>query len=75
MTTTVTTVTTTVTTMGMGVTMGIAVTLALILLLVSRELAGSGHGTAASWQRSSAVAIVPLVLSFAVIVAVKVAGL
>ena len=77
MTTTVTTVTvTTVTTLGFGLAIGLIVTIALIGLLLSRELAGAGGDPRLlAWKRTSMVAIVPLLLSFAVIVAVKMAGI
>ena len=77
-TTVVTTVTTTTVTsiaaMGFTSIMGIAGVVLLILLLVAKELAGAGHSQ--SFRLSSRflnVGIIPLVMVFAVIVAVKIA--
>ena len=72
MITTVTTVTTTV--VGLTAVMSIAAIVSLIALLTARELANaSGSGTSLRIARFVSVGIVPLVMAFAVIVALKIA--
>ncbi len=72
-TTTVTTVTT-ITAMGLTAGMGIVAVVGLILLLTTKELvASSGSGTFLRISRFVNVGILPLVLAFTVIVAVKIA--
>lgn len=73
MSTTVTTVTT-VAMMSFGLALGVILTLALIGLLVVRELMTAREGRSAlRWGRVLNIGIVPLLVSFAFILAVKVA--
>ena len=75
MTTTVTTVTvSTVTVMGLTAALGVIVTLTLIGLLVAKELASATPGErGVHWGRVLNIGVVPLLLSFLVIVGVKLA--
>ncbi len=76
MITTVTTVTTVtaIATLGLTTVIGIAAVIALIVFLTSRELADAGNSRI-SWRiaRFASVGILPLVIAFAAIVAVKIA--
>lgn len=72
MTTTVTTTVTTTTILTFGFALGVLLTLALIGLLVAKELVTAGEGVrAVRWGRVLNVGIVPLLVSFLCIVAVK----
>ena len=75
MTTTVTTATiSTVTMMGFGVALGVMLTVSLIALLVGRELASASDSSrGARMARVLNVGMVPLLASFALILAVKIA--
>jgi hypothetical protein len=75
MTTTVTTTTvTTVTAMGLTMALGVIATLTLIAFLIVKEIAGAAPGErAVRWGRTLNIGIAPLLVAFAVIVAVKVA--
>ena len=76
MITTVTTVTTVTAIAAMGLTaaVGIAGVVSLIALLTSKELAGAGNsGFSMRLARFLRIGIVPLIIAFAVIVAVKIA--
>ena len=76
MITTVTTVTTVTTMVALGLTvaMSIAAVVSLILLLITKELAGAeSSGTSLRIARFVNVGIVPLLIVFAVIVAVDIA--
>ena len=78
MITTVTTVTTVTTMAALGLTAAISIACAvtLILFLTTKELAGAqSSGTSSRIARFVNVGILPLVLAFAVIVAVKIAEL
>lgn len=76
MTTTVTTTVTTVTVLGLGAVLGGILTVALIAFLIGRELTGASDSERArQWRRGSLVAILPLVLSFTLIVGTKVAAI
>ena len=71
-TSTVTTVTT-VAAMGLTATLSIAAVVSLIFFLTVRELAStSGSGTSLRIARSFSIGIVPLVMAFAVTIAVKI---
>jgi cytochrome c biogenesis protein CcdA len=74
MVTTVTTTTVTTTTViGATAALGVIATLLLIGLLVARELAGASESIRSiRWSRSLNIGVAPLLLAFAVIVAVKV---
>ncbi len=73
MSTTVTTTTvSTVADMGLTSAVGLALTLALVALLVGKEIASVAPGAAGvRWRRTLNVGLIPLLLAFAVIVAVK----
>jgi len=76
MITTVTTVTTVTTIAALGLTaaISIAAVVLLVLFLTTRELAGaSGRGSSLRIAKFVSVGILPLVMAFAVIVAIKVA--
>lgn len=75
MTTTVTAVTvSTVTALGFTAALGLITTLTLIAFLVSKEVATAAHGERnIRWGRSLNIGVVPLLIAFAVIVAVKLA--
>lgn len=76
MITTVTTVTTVTAIAALGLTgaIGIAGVVSLIVFLTSKELAGAGNsGFSRRLARFLTVGILPLVLAFAVIAAVKIA--
>ena len=75
MTTTVTTATvSTVTMMGFGVALGAMLTVALIAMLVGRELASASDSPrGARLARVLTVGMAPLMASFALILAVKIA--
>jgi hypothetical protein len=79
MTTTVTTVTTTVTTttvISIGTALGLLLTLALIALLVTKELVAAGaDGRALRLGRILNIGIVPLLVGFLCLAAVKVASI
>ena len=65
---------TTITAMGLTAAISIAAIVSLIALLTTRELANAGgSGTSLRIARFVSVGIVPLVIAFAVIVALKVA--
>lgn len=75
MITTVTTVTTvtTIAALGLAAAISVAAVVSLIVLLIAKELAGAkSSGKALRITRFLGVGIVPLVLAFAVIVAVNV---
>ena len=66
-----TTITTTVT-IGMTAALGVIVTLMLIALLVVKELAtGTPGDRVVHWARVLNIGIIPLVMAFVVIAAVK----
>jgi len=74
--TTVTTVTavTTIVAMGLTAAISIAATVILILSLTTKELAGAGNSSFSTrLSRYLNVSILPLMMAFAVIVAVKIA--
>ena len=73
MTTTVTTVTvSTVTVIGVAAALGLITTLTLIGLLISKEIATAVPGErGVRWSRTLNIGVVPLLVAFAVIVAVK----
>ena len=72
-TSTVTTVTT-ITAMGLTTAVSIAAVVSLIFFLTLKELANAGgSGTSLRIARFFGVGILPLVMAFAVIVAVKIA--
>jgi len=75
MTTTVTTVTvSTVTVMGVAAALGLITTLTLIALLVTKEITTAIPGRdGIRWARTLNIGVVPLLVAFAVIVAVKLA--
>ena len=75
MTTTVTTVTvSTVTVMGLTAALGLITTLTLVGLLISKEVAVVAPGEQTiRWGRVLNVGLVPLLIAFGVIVAVKLA--
>lgn len=77
MTTTVTTVTSaTATTLGIGAATGLILTVVLIALLISRELVTTSNASRVQgWHKASLVAIVPLLLSFMLIVGAKLAAI
>ena len=65
---------TTITAMGLTAAISIAGIVCLIALLTTRELANaSGSGTSLRIAKFVSVGIVPLVMAFAVIVALKIA--
>ena len=65
---------TTITAMGLTAAISIAAIVSLISLLATRELANAnGSGTSLRIARFVSVGIVPLVIAFAVIVALKIA--
>lgn len=73
--TTVTTVTT-ITAMGLTATISIAAIVSLILFLACKEITGASRsGSYLRIARFLNVAILPLVMAFAVIVAVKIASI
>ena len=75
MITTVTTVTTVTTIAALGLTgvISIAAVVLLMLFLTTRELAGATHrGSSLRIARFVSVGILPLVMAFAVIVAIKI---
>ena len=77
-TTTVTTVTTVTTIAAMGLTaaISIAAIVSLVVFLTSKELAGASRsGAFLRIAKFVNVAILPLVMAFAVIVAVKIASI
>jgi hypothetical protein len=76
MTTTVTTTTvTTVTAMGLTAALGIVATLALIGFLIAREVAGAAPDERViRWGRTLNIGIAPLLVAFAVIVALRIAA-
>lgn len=73
MTTTVTTVTvTTATTVGLVAALGLMTTLALVALLIGKEITAAAPGErSVRWGRTLNIGVVPLLIAFAVIVAVK----
>jgi hypothetical protein len=76
MTTTVTAVTTTVSTVttvtGLVASLGLLTTLALIALLISKEIATATPGSNAIWRgRTLNIRIVPLLITFIVMVAIR----
>lgn len=74
MITTITTVTTvtTVAVLGIGTAVSIAAAIALVLFLAARELAGtSNSGVAVRIAKLATIGILPLLMAFAVMVAVK----
>jgi len=76
MITTITTVTTVTIMVTLGLTAAISIVAvgSLITLLITKELAsGGGSGTAIRLARFVGVGIVPLIIVFAVIVAVEIA--
>lgn len=76
MITTVTTTTTVTTVMAMGLTpaVSIAAVVSLIFFLTARELVSAGGSiTSSRIARFFGISILPLVMAFAVIVAVKIA--
>lgn len=78
MITTVTTVTTvtTITAMGLTATVSIAAIVSLIVFLASKELAGASRSTSLlRVAKFVNIAILPLVMAFAVIVCVKIASI
>ena len=67
---------TTVTAMGFAAAISIAAIVSLIVFLTCKELAGaSGSGTFLRIAKFVNVAILPLVMAFAVMVAVKIASI
>ena len=75
-TSTVTTVTTVTTMIGFGMTLGMVAVIALAAFLCVRQLAvASEGGTRRFLAKSLDVAIVPLVIAFAMIVAMKIVGI
>ena len=77
MITTITTVTTVTIMVALGLTAAISIFAvgSLIALLITKEVAsGGGSGNAMRLARFVAVGIVPLIIAFAVIVAVEIAG-
>ncbi|MBI2979982.1 MAG: hypothetical protein HYY41_04040 [Chloroflexi bacterium] len=78
MITTVTTVTTVtvIAALGLSALISMAAVVTLIGFLVTRELATTGHsGFALRIARFASVGIIPLVMAFAAIVAIRVTGL
>ncbi|MBI2850919.1 MAG: hypothetical protein HYX80_07780 [Chloroflexi bacterium] len=78
MITTVTTVTTitTVAAIGLGAAVSITAVIALVAFLATRELASaSNNGFLLRVARLTSIGIIPLIITFAVIVAVKLAEL
>ncbi len=78
MITTVITVTTitTITTLGLTAVMSIAAVVSLIFFLTTKELAASrGSGTFLRVARFVSVGIVPLLIAFAIIVVITIAGI
>lgn len=75
MTTTVTTVTVTTTTvLGLTGALGLITTLTLVALLIGKEITAATPGQRTiRWGRTLNVGIVPLLVAFAIIVAVKLA--
>lgn len=75
MTTTVTTVTiSTVTVMGVAAALGLITILTLVALLISKEIATVVPGERGlRWSKTLNIGVVPLVVAFGVIVAVKLA--
>ena len=72
-TSTVTTVTTVTTMIGFGMTLGMVAVIALATFLCARELAAASEGGTSRFLAGSLnIAIVPLVIAFAMIVAMKV---
>ena len=72
----ITVTTTTVAAMGLTVVISIAAVVSLICFLTIRELvSASDSGTALRVARFFNVGILPLAMAFAVIVAVKIAGM
>jgi hypothetical protein len=62
--------------MGLTAALGLLVTLLLIGLLVAKQLMGAAPGDrVVQWRRTINVGIMPLLLSFVVIAAVKIAAL
>ena len=76
MTTTVTTVTvSTVTAMGLTGALALVTAVAALVLLMSKEIATTAGGERVrQWSRTLNVALIPLLIAFAVIVMVQVAG-
>ena len=73
-TTTVTTVTA-IAAMGLTAALSIAATVLLIFFLTAKELASAGDsGFSSRVARSITIAIVPLVITFVVIIGVAIAG-
>jgi len=69
-------ITTTVVAMDLGAVISIVAVASLIIFLVARELVGASSSTASTRvARFSSIGILPLVMTFAVIVAVKIAEL
>lgn len=75
MTTTVTTVTvSTVTVLGLAAALGVIVTLTLVGLLVAKELVSATPGErGVRWGHTLNVGVIPLLISFLVIVGVRLA--
>ena len=76
MITTVTTVTTVTTIAALGLTtvIGVAAAITLMAFLTTRELASAGHSRfSLRIARFASIGILPLVMAFAAIVAVKIA--
>ncbi len=58
--------------MGLTSTVGLALTLALVALLVGKEIESVAPGASgARWKRTLNIGLTPLLLAFAVIVAIK----
>ena len=73
MITTVTTVVTTVTTVTSIAAMGLAAVVLLILLLIAKELTGAGQSLFSRLSsRFLNVGVIPLIIVFAIIVAVRI---
>lgn len=72
-TSTVTTITTVTTMLGVGVGLGLVAVIALITLLGIRELAATSAGSSRKFLvKSLDVSIVPLIIAFVMIVAMRV---
>lgn len=73
MTTTVTTVTvSTVTVMGLTGALGLILTLTLLALLVTKEISSAADGERPiGWRRTLNIGLVPMLISFITIVAVR----
>jgi len=73
----ITTVTTTVSStsvIGVSATLGLITTLLLLALLIGREMVSAAPDEhKVRWERSLIIGVVPLLISFIIIVAVKIA--